>query len=40
MPTAGFEPTIPLNKRPQTHFLDSAATEAGNIKGLDKQINL
>jgi len=26
MPAAGYEPTIPANKRPQTHALDRAAT--------------
>jgi len=26
MPSAGFEPAIPLSKRPQTHFLDRPST--------------
>jgi hypothetical protein len=25
MPTAGFEPAVPSNQRPQTYVLDSAA---------------
>jgi hypothetical protein len=29
MPPAGFEPTIPASKRPQTHALDRAATGIG-----------
>jgi hypothetical protein len=29
MPSAGFEPTIPAGKRPQTQVLDSAATGTG-----------
>jgi hypothetical protein len=29
MPLAGFEPAIPATKRPQTYFLDRAATEIG-----------
>jgi hypothetical protein len=33
MPWAGFEPTIPVSERPQTHALDRAATEDNyNIK--------
>jgi len=33
MPPAGFEPTIPASKRPQTHALDRAATGVGhNLK--------
>jgi hypothetical protein len=30
MPPAGFEPPIPVNKRPQTHALDRAATGTGH----------
>jgi hypothetical protein len=30
MSPAGFEPTIPANKRPQTHALDRAATGIGD----------
>jgi hypothetical protein len=30
MPPAGFEPTIPVSERPQTHALDRAATEIGH----------
>ena len=30
MPPAGFEPTIPAGKRPQTHALDRAATGTGS----------
>jgi hypothetical protein len=30
MPPAGFEPTTPGSKRPQTHALDSAATGIGS----------
>jgi hypothetical protein len=30
MPSAGFEPTVPVSERPQTHALDRAAT------GIDK----
>jgi hypothetical protein len=29
MPPAGFEPTIPASKRPQTHALDRKATGIG-----------
>jgi hypothetical protein len=29
MPYAGFEPTIPVSKRPKTHALDRAATGIG-----------
>jgi hypothetical protein len=29
MPPAGFEPTTPTSKRPQTHALDRAATGIG-----------
>jgi hypothetical protein len=29
MPPAGFEPTIPASRRPQTHALDRAATGIG-----------
>jgi hypothetical protein len=29
MPPAGFEPTIPLSERPQTHALDRVATGIG-----------
>jgi hypothetical protein len=29
MPAVGFEPTIPVSERPQTHVLDRAATEIG-----------
>jgi hypothetical protein len=29
MPPAGFEPTIPVSERPQTHVLDGAATGIG-----------
>jgi len=29
MPSAGFEPAIPGNERPQTKVLDRAATETG-----------
>jgi hypothetical protein len=31
MPPAGFEPTIPVSERPQTHALDSAATGIGTV---------
>jgi hypothetical protein len=29
MPSVGYEPTIPSDERPQTHFLDRAATGTG-----------
>ena len=29
MPTVGFEPTISAGERPQTYFLDRAATGTG-----------
>jgi hypothetical protein len=29
MPSGGFEPTIPVSERPQTHALDRAATGIG-----------
>jgi hypothetical protein len=29
MPPVGFEPTIPVSERPQTHVLDRASTEIG-----------
>ena len=29
MPSAGFEPTISVSERPQTHALDRAATGIG-----------
>ena len=29
VPSAGFEPTVPANERPQTHVLDCAATGIG-----------
>ena len=29
MAPRGFEPTTPVSERPQTHILDSAATEMG-----------
>jgi len=32
---AGFEPTIPTSKRPQTHTFDRAATEFGNMYSLN-----
>ena len=31
MPPVGFEPTIPASERPQTHALDSAATEGRRL---------
>jgi hypothetical protein len=31
MPPAGFEPAIPASQQPQTHGLDSAATEIGDV---------
>jgi hypothetical protein len=31
MPPAGFEPTIPVRERLQTHALDRAATQIGNV---------
>jgi hypothetical protein len=31
MPPAGFEPTIPARKLPQTHALDRAATGIGTV---------
>ena len=40
MPWVGFEPTIPVSEQLQIHVLDRAATGIGNIKGLDKQINI
>jgi hypothetical protein len=30
MPPAGFEPTIPVSERPQTHALDRTATGIGS----------
>jgi hypothetical protein len=30
MPPAGFEPTIPITERPQTHALERTATEIGH----------
>jgi len=33
MPPKGFEPTIPVTKRPQTHEFDRAATESGSLEG-------
>jgi hypothetical protein len=35
MPSAGFEPTIPASKRPQTHALDCAATGIGDDDNSD-----
>ena len=35
MPPAGFEPTIPASKRPQTQALDRAATGVGHNLRLD-----
>jgi hypothetical protein len=35
MPPAGFEPSIPSSKRPQTHASDRAATGIGLIKNYD-----
>jgi hypothetical protein len=32
MPPAGFEPTIPVSERPQTHALDRAVTGIGERK--------
>ena len=34
MPPAGFEPTIPASERSQTHTLDRAATEIGELHNL------
>ena len=31
MPPVGFEPTISVGERPQTHALEHAATETGNL---------
>ena len=31
MPPAGFESTTPVRERPQTHALNQAATDIGNI---------
>jgi hypothetical protein len=31
MPPVGFEPTIPVSERPQTHVLDRAATGIGHV---------
>jgi hypothetical protein len=31
MPPVGFEPTISADERPQTHALDRAATETGEV---------
>jgi hypothetical protein len=31
MPPVGFEPTIPVSERPQTHALDGTATEIGTV---------
>jgi hypothetical protein len=31
MPRAGFDPSIPANKLPQTYALDSAATGIGSV---------
>jgi hypothetical protein len=35
MPPAGFQPTFPVSDRPQTHTLDCAATEFGNMYPLN-----
>jgi len=38
MAPAGFQPAIPAGERPQTHFLDRAATGiAANINKFSKQ---
>jgi len=31
MPPVGFEPTVSVDERPQTHALDHAATEIGAL---------
>jgi hypothetical protein len=31
MPSAGFEPAIPVSERPQTHALDHTATGIGEV---------
>jgi hypothetical protein len=38
MPSAGFEPTIPPTKQPQTYALDRAATGIGTKNQYGKQI--
>jgi hypothetical protein len=38
MPSVGFEPAIPANKRPQTYALDRAATRIGFIVMLLKEL--
>ena len=35
MPPVGFEPTVPVDERPQTYTLDRAATGTGNRIGTD-----
>jgi hypothetical protein len=41
MAVTGFEPAIPASKRPQTYYLDRAATEIGyNILSLSVRIVL
>jgi hypothetical protein len=35
MPSAGFEPATPVNKRPQNYALDRAGTEVGKIISLN-----
>jgi hypothetical protein len=37
MPRAGFEPTTPATKRPQTYPLDRAATGIGIIKVIKQE---
>jgi hypothetical protein len=34
MPSAGFEPAIPVTKRPMTYALDGAATGFGKQKNI------
>jgi len=31
MPPAGLKPTVPASERPQTHALDRAATQTGEV---------
>ena len=34
MPPVGYEPTVSVGERPQTHALDRAATGTGDVRSL------
>jgi hypothetical protein len=40
MPPVGFEPTIPVSERPQTHTLDCTATGIGSYNIYDNETGL